>query len=130
MPEHLRLLEQALAAFEDEQTGWLGRTSKGASPPSVLWEHAGTVLPQGAGGAGNANFSGWPADVVWSPPRPAHPLRGTEVWKDSLCSTDSARAEDAPGILPDPRFVPQQTEAKESYQTLRGRIRASRASAC
>jgi len=130
VPEHLRLLEQALAAFEDEQTGWLGRTSKGASPPSVLWEHAGTVLPQGAGGAGNANFSGWPADVVWSPPRPAHPLRGTEVWKDSLCSTDSARAEDAPGILPDPRFVPQQTEAKESYQTLRGRIRASRASAC
>ncbi|CAE7248824.1 unnamed protein product [Symbiodinium sp. CCMP2592] len=127
VPEHLRLLEQALAAFQDEQTGWLGRTSKGASPPSVLWEHAGTVLPQGAGGAGNANFSGWPADVVWSPPQPARPPRGTDVWKDSLCSTDSARAEDAPGILPDPPFLPQRTEAKESYQTLRGRIRTSRA---
>lgn len=125
VPEHLRLLKQASVAFDDEQTGWLGRTSKGALPPSVLWEHASTVR-QGAGGAGHENFSGWPADVVWSPPRPARPPRGTEGWKDGLCSTDSSRTEDAPGILPDPHFVPQRTEVKESYQTLRGRIRTSR----
>lgn len=43
VPEHLRLLKQASVAFDDEQTGWLGRTSKGALPPSVLWEHASTV---------------------------------------------------------------------------------------
>ncbi|OLP91469.1 hypothetical protein AK812_SmicGene26839 [Symbiodinium microadriaticum] len=122
VPEHLRLLKQASVAFDDEQTGWLGRTSKGASPPSVLWEHASTVRQ----GAGHENFSGWPADVVWSPPRPARPPRGTEGWKDGLCSTDSPRTEDAPGILPDPHFVPQWTEVKESYQTLRGRIRTSR----
>ena len=33
-----------------------------------------------------------------------------------MCVCVAAGEQDAPGILPDPRFVPQQTEAKESYQ--------------